>query len=642
MNLTRRTALKSGVGAVALGGLAGCLDDIEAEATGFDSGYAAFFTLWDWSQAVAGENTEFQNPVDTGEMGHGWEPEGDLARDIAETDAFVYLDTPEFQWAQDLASTLEADYENVAVIDGFANLTSDDVLDWADDDDHGHDHEDDHGHDDGHDHDDGHGDHDGHGRVAELELIDRSTDEVVADVHGDHWHGGLSALPVDDYLSVGAVFSDSDGNEIPLGDDEEYQLNARVADDADEIVSIESHGDHIHITGEEEGSTEIVFQQYHDDHADWESPALSVTVGEDENGNGSYSLLSDHDHDDGHNHDDDHDDHEHDDGHDDAHDDGHDDHDHDDEHGHDDGLVSELEIVDRDTDEVVADVHGDHWHGGLPDVETDDNLSLGAIFTDDDGEEIPLGDEEDYQFNARLSEGADDIVTIESHGDHIHVTGDAAGSTDIVFQLYHDDHADWESPPLSVTVVDELDDEAEDLGFFDPHLWVDPVHAQTIVSTIADGFAEADPENAETYEANAEAYNEQLEAIDEQFQEMMAEAERSVAVLAGHDSFRYLEDRYDFELHTPVGVSPEAEPSSNDIADTIEFVNENDVDVVLYDHFESPNLAETIVENSDATETAALSPTEGTTAEWNDQGWDYVDQMEQLNLPNLRRAFGAD
>ena len=350
MNLTRRNALKSGVGAVALGGLAGCLDDVAAGETEFDSGYASFFSLWDWSQTIVGDDVSIENPVEVGEMGHGWEPDGDFPREVASTDVFVYLDTPEFAWAQDLAATLQADYEDVAVVDGLEGLESQMIEIDGD----GHDHD----HDDGHD----------------------------------------------------------------------------------------------------------------DDH-----------------------------------HDDDHDDHD-----DDHHDDGHDD-----DHGHD-------------------------------------------------------------------------------HGD------------------------------------------------YDPHVWVDPVLAQEVVTNIAAGFAEIDPDNAETYEANAADYNERLADVDAQFEQMIEDAERSVAVLAGHDSFQYLENRYGFELHTPTGISPDSEPSQSDIADTIEVVDEHEIDVILYDEFESPRLAETIVENSTATETAAVSPAEGTTHEWNDNGWDYIDQMEQLNLVSFGQALGAN
>lgn len=154
------------------------------------------------------------------------------------------------------------------------------------------------------DHDD---DHD-HVDIETFDVVDRDTDEVAVDVHDDHWHGDPLLVPEDDTLSLEAHVEDDHGDEIPLGDDEEYTLNARLADDAQQIVEIESHGDHLHITGEETGITDVVFQLWHGDHADWESPELETEVVEDPDEHDDHDD-EDHDHDDDHdddNHDDDH------------------------------------------------------------------------------------------------------------------------------------------------------------------------------------------------------------------------------------------------------------------------------------------------------------------------------------------------
>ncbi|ELZ01010.1 metal ABC transporter solute-binding protein, Zn/Mn family, partial [Natrialba asiatica] len=179
MELERRSFLAASSGSLAAGALAGCLDDVARGSEGVESGYAAFFALWDWADTIGGDAVTFENPVGTGEVGHGWEPEADLLAEIAKSDAFVYLDLPEFSWAQEAAATLESDYETVAVIDALEGL-DDELLAWNhehDSDEHdGNDH--DHGHEgdshnqttDGgngaeHDHDDGES-HDGHDHGA--------------------------------------------------------------------------------------------------------------------------------------------------------------------------------------------------------------------------------------------------------------------------------------------------------------------------------------------------------------------------------------------------------------------------------------------------------------------------------------------
>lgn len=128
-------------------------------------------------------------------------------------------------------------------------------------------------------HDDDHH-HDGEGGVSDLEIIDRSSNEVVADYHG-HWHGALPEIPVGEHISLGAVFEDEDGEETPIGDDEEYQFGARLADDAEEILSTESHGDHVHLHGESTRETAVIFQLLHDGDAQKETTdPLEVTVEE--------------------------------------------------------------------------------------------------------------------------------------------------------------------------------------------------------------------------------------------------------------------------------------------------------------------------------------------------------------------------
>lgn len=162
--------------------------------------------------------------------------------------------------------------------------TSDD-----DRDDDGHSHDDSHGvdddhHDDDHSHDDDHHDDDHHhGDVQDIVLIDRSVDETVADAHHDHWHGSLPEIPHGEHVSLGAVFSDDEGNEIPIGDDEDYWFDARLGDDtADDVVDTESHGDHVHLHGESVGTATVVFQLRSDDHVEWEAPTIDAEVVEEE------------------------------------------------------------------------------------------------------------------------------------------------------------------------------------------------------------------------------------------------------------------------------------------------------------------------------------------------------------------------
>lgn len=245
--------------------------------------------------------------------------------------------------------------------------------------------------------------------IYELQLLDRAHDphEEISYMHGDHWHhsGDFPTVPDGDNLSIGAVAYDEDGGEIDLWD--EYELHAAVAPDGDDdIVSFESHGDHVHITGQEEGLTEIVFLLADDGEAAYQSDTIAVTIA--------------HDH----------------------------------ANGHHDDSVSEFDVIDRDEDEVTAYIHGDHWHGSLPHVHEGEHLSLGADAKDDHGDKLDI-DGDHWELRVDHAHDHDhDVVRFDLHGDHVHINGEVAGETEVVFELWHDDHVEYETPPIEVEVED--------------------------------------------------------------------------------------------------------------------------------------------------------------------------------------------
>jgi zinc transport system substrate-binding protein len=240
-----------------------------------------------------------------------------------------------------------------------------------------------------------------------------------------------------------------------------------------------------------------------------------------------------------------------------------------------------------------------------------------------------------------LVDAAADVDLLEAsreshdHGDeteHTDHDGDQtdAGDHDGEHTEHDDGHDDAET------------DAGHSHGDFDPHFWLDPVRAATSVETIRDGLLEADDGNADAYESNADAYLDRLSELHETFEAQLSDRDLDTVVVASHDSFGYLADRYGFEVHSPVGVSPNAEPGSAEIRDTIEVVDDHGVDVVLYDVFQSPNLAETVLADSGASETMAVSPVAGTRTEWADEGWGYVEQMKEINLPAFKAALNAE
>jgi hypothetical protein len=117
-------------------------------------------------------------------------------------------------------------------------------------------------------------------------------------------------------------------------------------------------------------------------------------------------------------------------------------------------------LLDRGADERVAYVHDDHWHGSLPPVPLDDNISLGAQITGDDGEELSL-DGSPYSLGVAL-DGDEGVVELDEHGDHVHIIGVSEGETRVVFRLLNDGEVEYETPSIAVVVSADPDAVADD------------------------------------------------------------------------------------------------------------------------------------------------------------------------------------
>ncbi|PXA82267.1 metal ABC transporter substrate-binding protein [Auritidibacter sp. NML120779] len=156
-----------------------------------------------------------------------------------------------------------------------------------------------------------------------------------------------------------------------------------------------------------------------------------------------------------------------------------------------------------------------------------------------------------------------------------------------------------------VVVTDGIDPiditEDADAGLPNPHAWMSPENAHIYVDNMAEAFAELDPDHAEDYRANAEAYQEQLQDIqDELIAELDQVPEQQRALVTCEGAFSYLaEDAGLTEQYIwPVNADEEATPQQ--IAETIEFVSDNDVPAVFCESTVNDQAMQQVVSATDA------------------------------------------
>lgn len=170
----------------------------------------------------------------------------------------------------------------------------------------------------------------------------------------------------------------------------------------------------------------------------------------------------------------------------------------------------------------------------------------------------------------------------------------------------------------------------------DLHVWLDPVLAQTEVSTIAEGLAEADPDNAEDYLENAGIYNGKLNELDEAYRAAFEGTENRTFVTQ-HAAFAYLAARYDLNQISVTGLNAEVEPSAAALATLSDYVKANNISHIYFENNASSQTAETLAEEV-GVELAVLSPLEGITEEDQKEGSDYISVMLD-NLEALKKSI---
>lgn len=170
----------------------------------------------------------------------------------------------------------------------------------------------------------------------------------------------------------------------------------------------------------------------------------------------------------------------------------------------------------------------------------------------------------------------------------------------------------------------------------DPHVWQNPILAKKEVLSIEKGLEKVDPQNTLYYQANAKKLENRLDQLDQEYKSGLVSCKLKDFVTS-HAAFGYLATRYGLNQVAISGVSPDAEPSSQKLAEIANLVKKEHIDVIFFESLVSPKLSDTIAHETGA-RTLVLDPLEGIPQEEVNKGANYFSIMRQ-NLSNLQTAL---
>lgn len=223
-----------------------------------------------------------------------------------------------------------------------------------------------------------------------------------------------------------------------------------------------------------------------------------------------------------------------------------------------------------------------------------------------------IGDNENVELTFLLGPGKDahsydptaqDLITIQNSDLFIYIGGEMEKWADRVLPTLDTSNTKVICVADDIKTIDEQeidgaepeDEEDEEEGAFDEHIWTSPDNAITMVNTLEKSMEEIDSSNSSKYKQNAENYIAKIKNVDKQIQEIVDNKKRDRLVFGDKMPMQYFINYYKLQVSAAFsGCSTETEPSSKTIAYLVNKAKEEKTPVILYIELNNGKVANTI------------------------------------------------
>jgi zinc transport system substrate-binding protein len=201
----------------------------------------------------------------------------------------------------------------------------------------------------------------------------------------------------------------------------------------------------------------------------------------------------------------------------------------------------------------------------------------------------------------------------------------------------HDGSHAVEDPAGAATDETDAGHEEEGLaGGKDPHVWLSPANMILMTRQVTGLLTEIDPTNTAAYEGDSARYVAELTALDSSMSASLTSCETTTFV-TNHQAFGYLADRYGLSQLAISGLSPEDEPSAQELEQVAAEATEAGVTAIFVEENLNPALAETLA-NELGLSTEVLQTLESLTSDQQAAGITYVS-AQQANATAIATAL---
>ncbi|WP_050183907.1 metal ABC transporter substrate-binding protein [Domibacillus robiginosus] len=233
----------------------------------------------------------------------------------------------------------------------------------------------------------------------------------------------------------------------------------------------------------------------------------------------------------------------------------------------------------------------------------------------------------------KLIEAADGVTFIQGSDEHEGHEDEHAGenSEEQAEEETHEDSQDSEA-----VHEHEADEEEQDHGDLDPHIWLDPIRAITIAENIKQALVELKPEQKEAFEENFKELKSELEQLDKEFSETIQNG-KTKEIVVSHAAYGYWEERYGLKQISIAGFAPSDEPSQKELQAIIKDAREKKVKYIIFEQNVESKITD-VVQNEIGAEPLTLHNLESITEQEVENQEDYISLMKQ-NIETLKKAL---
>jgi len=170
----------------------------------------------------------------------------------------------------------------------------------------------------------------------------------------------------------------------------------------------------------------------------------------------------------------------------------------------------------------------------------------------------------------------------------------------------------------------------------DSHYWLDFDNMKNATKVVTQQLILLEPKNKTLYLHNRDAYLVMLDRLDESYARDLTSC-RIEHVILNHNSMGYLAHRYGFHAESLSGLSPEAQPTPNDIKRIIHEIDENGINTIFFENFVNAKVMHTIAQDT-GVKVEVIESLGNITADQAESNATYEELMYK-NLDKLSKAL---